>query len=92
MAIGPNSSGASSTEVYIAVGPSAPPMIPMLPASFREKPRARAPKMATKIPTCAAAPRKNVLGFDSKGLKSVSAPMPRKIKGGKMARCTPRPR
>ena len=41
-AIAPIRSGASFDERKIAVGPSAPPMIPMAPASFGAKPIARA--------------------------------------------------
>ena len=39
----------------MAVGPSAPPMMPMAPASFSVKPSIIAPTSATKTPICAAA-------------------------------------
>ena len=35
-AIGPSSSGAKIDDTYIAVGPSAPPMIPVAAACFNE--------------------------------------------------------
>ena len=39
----------------------------------------------TKTPICAAAPRRSVLGLAIRGPKSVMAPMPRKISGGKIS-------
>ena len=66
----------------IAVGPSAPPMMPIAAASGSVKPSATAPSRLAKIPNWAAAPRSSVFGFASIGPKSVSAPMPRKISGG----------
>ena len=41
-----------------------------------------APIKVAKIPNCAAAPRKSVLGLASKGPKSVMAPTPIKIISG----------
>ena len=79
-------------ERNIVVGPSAPPMMPMDAASLVEKSIpisgtrliASAPQKATNMPTCAAPPRSSVLGFAIIGVKSVSAPSPRNIKGGSM--------
>ena len=58
------------------VGPSAAPMMPMEAASFRSKPKAEAIMMVRKIPPWAAAPHRNSLGLDSRGPKSIMAPMP----------------
>ena len=72
------------------MGPSAPPMMPIEAASPSEKSpmlssvTPRAPQNAMKIPTCAAAPSSSVLGLAISGLKSVSAPMPMKMIGGRM--------
>ncbi len=82
MAIIGRSSGASFEVRKIAVGPSAPPMIPMEAASLGAKPKATATTNATAIPTCAAAPRKRLDGLAISGPKSVIAPMPRKIREG----------
>ena len=41
----------------MAVGPSAPPIIPIEAAPSGEKPRAIAITKATAIPSCAAAPK-----------------------------------
>ena len=49
------------------------------------RPVARAPQKATKMPTCAAAPSSSVLGLAITGLKSVIAPSPRKMIGGRMS-------
>ena len=69
----------------MVVGPSAPPIMPMEAASgSSNRPVASAPQNATKMPTCAAAPRSSVLGLDMTGPKSVSAPSPRKMMGGRM--------
>ena len=65
-----------------AVGPSAPPIIPIAPASAAVKPRKIAPVNVTKIPICAAAPRIRLFGFEMSGPKSVIQPIPRKISGG----------
>ena len=68
----------------MVVGPSAPPMIPIDAASPGVKPRSRfAPMAATNTPSWAAAPSRNVIGRASSGRKSVSAPTPRKITGGR---------
>ena len=72
----------------MAVGPSAPPIIPVAAACLRVKetiPRlfnSKAPRTVAKIPNCAAAPRINVFGFASMGPKSVIAPTPIKITNG----------
>ena len=78
----PIRSGARRPEMKMAVGPSAPPMIPMAPASLGLKPSSKASAYAPKIPNCAAAPIKSSLGLDIRALKSVIAPMPRKMSGG----------
>ncbi len=72
----------------MAVGPSAPPIIPIAAASARVKsiqPRAlnpTAPRTVAKMPNWAAAPRNSVLGLASSGPKSVIAPTPMKITRG----------
>ena len=43
------------------------------------------PKYAAKIPNCAAAPNKKLLGLAIRGPKSVMAPTPRKIRDGRIA-------
>ena len=75
----------------MVVGPSAPPIMPMAPASCSEnrsgvvkKPNPRAVQKATNIPNWAAAPRSIVLGLAIIGPKSVRAPRPRKTRGGSM--------
>ena len=74
----------------MVVGPSAPPMMPMAAASGRvnDNPGIRsavsAPQKATNMPTCAAAPSSSVLGLERMGPKSVIAPIPRNIRGGRM--------
>ncbi|OPZ75091.1 MAG: hypothetical protein BWY80_00307 [Firmicutes bacterium ADurb.Bin456] len=80
--MGPSSSGASLEVRKIAVGPSAPPMMPMDAAWAGVKSKNRAAVRVTKIPSWAAAPNKMVLGLASRGPKSVMAPMPKKIRGG----------
>ena len=82
MAIAPSSAGASVFVTRIAVGPSAPPMMPIEAASGTVKPSSSAPTKAMNTPSCAAAPRKSVLGLAISGEKSVIAPTPRKISGG----------
>ena len=72
------------------VGPSAPPMIEIAAAALSLKPIAIAPKYAPKIPNCAAAPSKKLLGFAISGPKSVMAPTPMKIKDGKIAHSSKR--
>ena len=65
--------------------------MPMADASFRvKKPDANAPQKAMNMPTCAAAPSSTNLGFDSIVEKSVMAPMPKKISGGKIPWLTPK--
>ena len=58
------------------VGPSAAPMIPMDAASFRSNPSRVATIIAKKIPNCAAAPNRNMIGCESRGPKSIMAPIP----------------
>ena len=77
----------------MAVGPSAPPMMPMDAAAFsgstpkKSLPKSAAspsaPKSAKKMPNCAAPPRRAVFGFAISGPKSVIAPTPMKIMIGK---------
>jgi len=81
-AIGPKSSGASFDVRYMAVGPSAPPIIPIDPACLGKKSNPIAPIYVAKIPSCAAAPNNKLLGFAIRGPKSVKAPTPKKIKHG----------
>lgn len=71
------------------VGPSAPPMIPMVAASFRSEPKRTAQKNVRYTPTWAPAPRKISRGWLSKGPKSVIAPRPRKMRGGITSQRTP---
>ena len=67
----------------IAVGPSAPPMMPMAAATLTGKWKiSRAPRKAEKIPNCAAAPSSREDGRAISGPKSVIAPTPIKISGG----------
>ena len=73
------------------VGPSAPPMMPMEPASCALKPSIIAPSRATKTPNCAAAPMRRLDGRAIKGPKSVIAPTPRKMSGGKISYLMPMP-
>ena len=86
----PSKRGESWLARKIAVGPSAPPMMPMEAASRREKSmpgipfNASAPKRVPKIPNCAAPPNKAVFGLASIGPKSVIAPTPMKIIKGKI--------
>jgi len=75
-------SGANLEDKKIAVGPSAPPIIPIAPACWGVKPIAKAPKKVRKMPICAAAPKSINLGLDIKDEKSVMAPMPKKTSGG----------
>ena len=73
----------------IAVGPSAPPIIPIEAASWKLKPRHNAPKKAANIPNWAAAPNNRLLGFAIKGPKSVNTPTPIKISGGNIPNSSP---
>ena len=82
MAIAPRSSGASLFVRKMAVGPSAPPMMPMDAACGPVKPRQMAPKNATKTPSCAAAPSSRLFGSAIRGPKSVIAPTPMKMSEG----------
>ena len=82
MAIGPSSCGASVLVTRIAVGPSAPPMMPIAAASSGMKPRNSAPMKAANTPNCAAAPSSRLFGLAIRGEKSVIAPTPRKISEG----------
>ena len=90
IAIEPNNLGDSWLERKIAVGPSAPPMIPIEAASLRLKSipgtqfSANAPSNVAKIPNWAAPPNNAVLGLANIGPKSVMAPMPIKISSGKI--------
>ena len=72
------------------VGPSAPPIMEIAAAALSLKPSAIAPKYAAKIPNCAAAPSKKLLGFAIRGPKSVMAPTPMKIRDGKIAHSSKR--
>ena len=83
MAIGPNRCGANLMVVKIAVGPSAPPMIPKEAASFGVKPIRMATNSTVKIPNWAAAPKIERRKFRNIGPKSVKAPTPMKIIGGR---------
>ena len=84
-AVMPSSSGASLAVMKMVVGPSAPPMMPMEAASgMVNSPVASAPQNAAKIPICAAAPSSSVFGLAIIGPKSVPAPSPRNISGGRM--------
>ena len=67
------------------VGPSAPPIIDTAAAALSENPIAIAPRYAAKIPNCAAAPRRKLLGLAISGPKSVIAPTPMKISDGRIA-------
>ena len=69
--MGPMRWGASLAVRKMAVGPSAPPMIPMAPASLGSNPRARAPRKVMKIPIWAAAPKSMSTGRASMVEKSV---------------------
>ena len=66
----------SICETRMEVGPSAAPMIPMEAASCRLNPNAQASAIAAKIPNCAPAPNRNMIGLESSGPKSIMAPMP----------------
>ena len=81
MAIGPSKCGASFEVKKILVGPSAPPTIPIEPASAGVK-NADAQRKVMKIPICAAAPRMSDFGLAISGPKSVIAPTPMNIKHG----------
>ena len=74
----------------MAVGPSAPPMMPIAEACCTLK-SIIAPANATNTPIWAAAPRSMVFGFAIRGPKSVIAPTPMKIRGGKISYLIPKP-
>ncbi len=57
--------GASFEDRKIAVGPSAPPIIPIAPACIGSNPIAKAIMYAPKIPNCAAAPININFGLDT---------------------------
>ena len=57
-------------------------MMPMEAASARSKPSSTAATMVKKMPNCAAAPKSSILGFESKGPKSIIAPMPMNSSSG----------
>ena len=69
-------------DTRMEVGPSAAPMIPIEAASFRSNPRMVDSKIAAKIPSCAPAPNRNKEGLESRGPKSIIAPIPMKSKIG----------
>ncbi len=73
----------------MAVGPSAPPMMPMDAAWAPVKPRKVAPKKAKNTPNWAAAPRMREEGRAISGPKSVMAPTPMKIREGYRPALTP---
>ena len=85
----PRRSGASRLVSQMAVGPSAPPMMPIEAAALigsqpkKSCPKAAAspsaPKSAKKMPNCAAPPRRAIFGLAISGPKSVIAPTPMKI-------------
>ena len=89
-AIGPNSSGASFEVTKMAVGPSAPPMMPMELACSGVKPSRTAPMYVMKMPSCAAAPSSRLFGLAISGPKSVMQPTPTKIRHGYTPSLTPR--
>ncbi len=93
-AIAPNSCGARRDVKKMAVGPSAPPIMPMEAASFMPNAngcaspkwmydKAIAPISVAKIPNCAAPPKSAIFGLAIKGPKSVIAPTDIKINSGK---------
>ncbi len=85
----PISSGASLELRKMAVGPSAPPIIPMAPASAGLNPMCSATMYAPKMPIWAAAPISSSLGCEIRAEKSVIAPIPKNIKGGYQPCLTP---
>ena len=89
-AIGPNRPVCPSFPAKkIDVGPSAPPIIDTAAAALSLNPNNIARKYAPKIPNWAAAPSKKLIGFAINGPKSVIAPTPRKINGGKISYLIP---
>ena len=69
--------------VKMAVGPSAPPIIPKAAASFGVNPIRMATSSTVKIPSWAAAPNMDKRRLRSIGPKSVNAPTPMKMIGGR---------
>ena len=59
-------------------------MIETAAAALSLKPNKIARKYAPKIPNCAAAPSRKLIGFAINGPKSVIAPTPRKISEGRI--------
>ncbi len=82
IAMGPRRCGANLMVVKIAVGPSAPPMIASEAASGSVK-KLHATISTANIPNCAPAPKMASLRFLSIGPKSVKAPTPMKMMGGR---------
>ena len=68
--------------VKMAVGPSAPPMMPSDAACCGVKPIARAASSTAKMPNCAPAPKILSRRLRSIGPKSVRAPTPMNMIGG----------
>ena len=66
----------------MAVGPSAPPIMPIEAAASAGKASAKQPINVTNIPTCAAAPKSSDYGLAISGSKSVIAPIPINIRQG----------
>ena len=64
-------------------------MIPIAPDSAVEKPSRMAPTKVANTPNWAAAPSSRVRGLAISGPKSVSAPTPMKISGGKISSVMP---
>ena len=82
MAIGPSRCGASLMVVKMAVGPSAPPIIAKDAASGNVK-KLQATSNTAKMPNCAPAPKMANFKLRSMGPKSVSAPTPMNMIGGR---------
>ena len=96
-AIAGSNDGARDFVTYIAVGPSAPPIIPIDAASFTPHDIlgtnaliTNAPTNVKNTPNCAAAPNKMLFGLAISGPKSVIQPIPRNISGGYIPSLTPR--
>ena len=77
MAIEGSSMGASVLVTYIAVGPSAPPIMPIA-WTERHQIQAAVPKESRKNAELCRRTESRLLGFAISGPKSVMAPMPRK--------------
>ena len=75
-ATGPRRCGASFEVRKIAVGPSAPPMMPIDAASGKEKPSLIAPRNVANMPICAAAPRSMLKGLAMSGPEVRKRPDP----------------